>query len=321
MAFALGSLAAKAINAGLLLARGLIGLLPLATMGLGAVFAGQAAARALLGALAGFVAYVAHFIVLHGATWLASTGAATVAIIVNHLFHALTVGVILLASLATGILLGVTLHVATLPIKLLVEAIATTAVALTVGALSLALAHFIKYVTVPLGGVLGGLTSPVSIPALIGMKIGAQHGRTNAKRTPIAVAIAQRLANTLIGKLFRQWDKLTETVNCTLWQLTRGVREQWESSPMSKLAHRVQQFHARVKALVKPLVWIGIPILYVVTLATIGALLGILGSALIGNEAWLLSPQFATTTGLLWGIMGTMVTIIINIPHLTKSVL
>lgn len=321
VAFALGSLAANAINAGLLLVRGLIGLLPLATMGLGAVFVGQAAARALLGALAGFVAYVAHFIVLHGATWLASTGAAMVAIIVNHLFRALIVGIILLTSLATGILLGVTLHVATLPIKLLVEAIATTAVALTVGALSLVLAHFIKYVTVPLGGVLGGLTSPVSIPALIGMKIGAQHGRMNAKRSPLAVTIAQRLANTLVSKLFRRWDKLTETVNRMLWQLTRGVREQWESSPMSKLAHRVQQFHTRVKALVKPLVRIGLPILYVATLATIGALLGILGSALIGNEAWLLSPQFATTTGLLWGIMGTMVTLVVNIPHLTKSVL
>ena len=321
VAFALGSLAANAINAGLLLARGLIGLLPLATMGLGAVFVGQAAARALLGALAGFVAYVAHFIVLHGATWLASTGAAMVAIIVNHLFRALTVGIILLTSLATGILLGVTLHVATLPIKLLVEAIATTAVALTVGALSLVLAHFIKYVTVPLGGVLGGLTSPISIPALIGIKIGAQHGRMNAKHTPIAVAIAQALTNTLIGKLFQQWDKLTETVNRTLWQLTRGVREQWESSPMSKLAHHVQQFHARAKALVKPLMRIGLPILYVAALATIGALLGVLGSILIGNEAYLLTPQFATTTGLLWGIMGTMVTIIVNIPHLTKSVL
>ena len=183
------------------------------------------------------------------------------------------------------------------------------------------LAHFIKYVTVPLGGVLGGLTSPVSIPALIGMKIGAQHGRMNAKRSPLAVTIAQRLANTLVSKLFRRWDKLTETVNRMLWKLTRGVREQWESSPMSKLAHRVQQFHTRVKALVKPLVRIGLPILYVATLATIGALLGILGSALIGNEAWLLSPQFATTTGLLWGIMGTMVTLVVNIPHLTKSVL
>ena len=321
VAFVFGVLVAKVINAGLLLVRDLMGLLPPATMGLGALFAAGAAAQALLGALAGVAAYVVHFIASNSATWLVSTGVATVAIIVNHLFHALTVGVILLTSLATGILLGVTLHVATLPIKLLVEAIATTAVALTVGALSLALAHFIKYVTVPLGGVLGGLTSPISIPALIGIKIGAQHGRMNAKRSPLAVTIAQRLANTLVGKLFRRWDKLTETVNRMLWQLTRGVREQWESSPMSKLAHRVQQFHTRAKALVKPLMRIGLPILYVATLATIGALLGILGSALIGNEAWLLSPQFATTTGLLWGIMGTMVTIIINIPHLTKSVL
>lgn len=320
-AFALGSLVAKAINAGLLLARGLMGLLPLAAMGLGALFAGGAIVRALLGLLAGVTAYVVHFIMSNGATWLTSTGVATVAIIVNRLLHALTIGAILLTSLAAGLLLGVTLHAAALPIKLLLQTIATTAVALTVGALSLILAHFIKYVTVPLGGILGGLTSPISIPALIGMKIGAQHGRMNAKHSPLAVAIAQRLANTLIGKLFQQWDKLTETVNRTLWQLTRGVREQWESSPMSKLAHRAQQLHARVKALVKPLMRIGLPILYVATLATIGALLGILGSALIGNEAWLLSPQFATTTGLLWGIMGTMVTIIVNIPHLTKSVL
>lgn len=320
-AFALGSLVAKAINAGLLLARGLMGLLPLAAMGLGALFAGGAIVRALLGLLAGVTAYVVHFIMSNGATWLTSTGVATVAIIVNRLLHALTIGAILLTSLAAGLLLGVTLHAAALPIKLLLQTIATTAVALTVGALSLVLAHFIKYVTVPLGGVLGGLTSPISIPALIGMKIGAQHGRMNAKHTPITVALAQRLANTLVGKLFRQWDKFTETVNRMLWQLTRGVREQWESSPMSKLARFAQQLQARVKALVKPLMRIGLPILYVATLATIGALLGILGSALIGNEAWLLSPQFATTTGLLWGIMGTMVTLVVNIPHLTKSVL
>lgn len=315
-AFALGSLVAKAINAGLLLTRGLMGLLPLATIGLGALFAGGAIVRALLGLLAGVTAYVVHSIVLHGATWLTSTGAATVAIIVNHLLHALTVGIILLTSLTTGILLGVTLHVATLPIKLLLQTIATTAVALTAGALSLILAHFIKYVTVPLGGVLGGLTSPISIPALIGMKIGAQHGRMNAKRSPLAVAIAQALANTLVGKMFQQWDKLTETVNRMLWQLTRGVREQWESSPMSKLARFAQQLRARINTLVKPLMRIGLPILYVVALATIGALLGILGSVLIGNEAYLLAPQFATTTGLLWGIMGTMVTIIVNIPHI-----
>ena len=317
------------INGVALTLRGVVGTLPLIGLALTAFNVVRALHRAMLGFLVGTSISLGYILVTSLIGRILSIISGLMLTAPLHIIHAVAtmaiMPLLLLAGGATGLAFGALSTISGGILRLLAR-IAVPALLLL---MNLWLAHFMKYITVPLGGVVGGLSSPISAFMIIGALAGMLLGSMGARKNPVAVSIASLVNNTPLGNIYRLSEELSRRITDT-WNNSDYGREvsEWQRDMMSSwknssLAHVLDQLSHRTNTILTqlwPMMTVGAPMGYAIAMMVIGGLLGTFGAALIGYEALLLIPIAFIVNALMWGGMGAIGSLLLNIPTIRRNV-
>lgn len=317
------------INGGVLALRGVVGTLPLIGLTLTAFNVARALHRAILGFLSGALISMGYILVTSLIGRILSIISGLMLTAPLHIIHAVAtmaiMPLLLLAGGATGLALGALSTISGGILRLL-ACIAVPALLLPV---NLWLAHFMKYITVPLGGVVGGLSSPISAFMIIGALVGMLLGSMGARRNPVAVSIASLVNNTPLGNIYRLSEELSRRIT-DAWNnsdygrgMNKWQRDMMSSWKNSSLVHALDQLSHRTNTILTqlwPMMTVGAPMGYVIAMMVIGGLLGTFGAALIGYEALLLIPIAFIVNALMWGGMGAFGSFLLDIPTVRRNV-
>lgn len=317
------------INGGALALRGVVGTLPLIGLTLTVFNVARALHRAILGFLSGALISMGYILVTSLIGRILSIISGLMLTAPLHIIHAVAtmaiMPLLLLAGGATGLAFGALSTISGGILRLL-ACIAVPALLLP---MNLWLAHFMKYITVPLGGVVGGLSSPISAFMIIGALVGMLLGSMGARKNPVAVSIASLVNNTPLGNIYRLSEELSRRI-ADAWNNSDYGREmnKWQRDMMSNwknssFVHILDQLSHRTNTILIqlwPMMTVGTPMGYAIAMMVIGGLLDTFGAALIGYEALLLIPIAFIVNALMWGGMGAIGSLLLNIPTIRRNV-
>ena len=127
-----------------------------------------------------------------------------------------------------------------------------------------------------------------------------------------------RLSEELSRRITDTWNNSDYGREVSEWQ--RDMMSSWKNS---SLAHVLDQLSHRTNTILTqlwPMMTVGAPMGYAIAMMVIGGLLGTFGAALIGYEALLLIPIAFIVNALMWGGMGAIGSLLLNIPTIRRNV-